>query len=198
MSTPRDAIKRTRLTPAEAEKLRSLKRQQEAAERKRRRQESIQIAREVQKRLIEQAPITNEDRSDLDNIAFNVHAAYDWNGRDDQCVTAVILKTNGHYVAFCQRYMRAMEDYARAHYAAMNIKFKPGCSVHHLHAEMYAIYNYLIKGQIPSEHIARIGVSKPICPDCQNMLNHFGIVYTLRWITSQSSPHWVNPENIIE
>jgi hypothetical protein len=126
-------------------------------------------------------------------MAANIHDAYDWQGHGDQCVTAVVRKRNsGRLVVFSQRFMTAMEDYARRHYRAEPMKFKPGGGAH-LHAEMYAVLHYLLKGKDPGQEIRSIGVSKQICPLCQSVLDYLGIEYTQHWVTTEVSSHWIDP-----
>ena len=86
-----------------------------------------------------------------------------------------------------------MKDYADKHYKGNNLLFKPGCGYDHMHAEMYAVWYYLNKGLNPGEHIKSMGVSKPICPDCQRVLNHLAINYNKRWTTTERSDHWKDP-----
>src|SRR5688572_1050878 len=80
---------RDRKTPnaAAAERLRL--RMQEAAEREREAMRRKQIAERRQEEILARPPASDADRSVLDNIAFNIHAAYNWDGRDTQATTAV-------------------------------------------------------------------------------------------------------------
>jgi hypothetical protein len=187
---------RKRRSPQEAEAEREQERQRELAERERRRQADRAVAAERQRALVNAAPVTSDDRSDLDNIAFNLHNAYDWQGHADECVTAVVRLRDNTYRVFAQRFMNVMEDYGRQHYANHNLHFEPG-GIAHLHAEMYAMWYYLTREQTPSEMIAEIGVSKPICPHCQHVLNYLGITYNARWVTAAPSKNWINPWDIL-
>jgi len=189
--------KRKRETPEQATEARKRVRAAEAAARERRREADRAIAAQVQQARIDAAPVTAADRSDLDDVAYNLHYAYNWDGHGDECVTAVVHLRDGTYRVFAQRFMSAMEDYAGRHYAAMHLHFSPGGGSH-LHAEMYAIWYYLARGLTPSEVIAEIGVSKEICPLCQHVLNYLGITYNLRWVTSDKSKNWINPWDILE
>lgn len=188
--------KRKRQTPQEAEAERERLRQEELAARERRRQADRAIAVERQQALINAAPTTSDDRSDLDNVAYNLHNAYDWQGHADECVTAVVRLRNNTYVVFAQRYMTAMEEYGNQHYSNLHLNYMPGGGSH-LHAEMYAMFNYLANEQVPSEQVAEIGVSKPICPQCQYVLNYLGINYNARWVTADTSKNWINPWDIL-
>lgn len=188
--------KRKRQTPQKAEEELQRRLAEERAERERRRAADRAIALQYQQALLDAAPVTADDRSDLDDVAYNVHNAYDWQGHQDECVTAVVRLRDGTYRVFAQRYMSLMEAYARRHYAAMHLKFKPGGGSH-LHAEMYAVWHYLARGLRPSDVIAEIGVSKQICPLCQHVLNYLGITYNLRWVTSAKSKNWISPWDIL-
>ena len=183
---------RKRRTPQEAQEERERERQEEQAERERRRMADRAIAAERQRALINAEPAVSADRSALDNIAFNLHHAYDWQGHGDECVTAVVRLRDNTYRVFAQRFMHAMGDYGRQHYGHLHIEYEPGGGSH-LHAEMYAMLYFLLREQTPSEFIAEIGVSKPICPLCQHVLNYLGITYNPRWVTATASNNWINP-----
>jgi hypothetical protein len=90
-----------------------------------------------------------------------------------------------------------MEEYANTHYRQMGMKFHPGASVPHLHAEMYAVFHYLSLNQHPAEKIDEIGVSKQICPLCLAVLDSLGIKYNPRWTSSRNSKNWVDPWDIV-
>lgn len=191
--------KRKRLSPQEAQAERTRIAAAEAAERARGLQERQRIQRLAQQALIDAPPVTGNDRSDLDNMAYNIHTAYDWNGRGDQSVTAIIREANSQrFWVFPQRKMTAMWSYANKHYSDKAITIKPGCAVHHLHAEMYAVLYCLLNGWVPSEHIAEIGVSKPICPECAQVLRFLGIPFNNRWLTDKSSHDWKHPWDYLE
>ena len=184
--------RRRRQTPREAEEERLQRRMQEAAERARRQEHNKQIVARAQAELLLIPPATSEQRSAMDDIAFNVHNAYNWGGRGDQCVTAVVREKSGRYVVFSQRHMDAMTAYGRKHYAEYNLNHMPGGG-DHLHAEMYAVLHYLLREQHPGHAIASMGVSKPICPLCKGVLDYLGINYNERWVTAEASAHWVDP-----
>lgn len=189
--------KRNRETPQEAEENRQRVLAAERAARERRRAADRAIALQVQEARLNAEPVTADDRSNLDDVAYNLHYAYDWQGHGDECVTAVVRLRDGTYRVFAQRFMSAMENYAGRHYAAMHLEFEPGGGSH-LHAEMYAVWHYLTRGLVPSEVIAEIGVSKEICPLCQHVLNYLGITYNLRWVTAVKTTNWINPWDILE
>jgi hypothetical protein len=164
--------------------------QREQAARKR-------LAAQMAQRRLDAPPQTGASRSALDNMAYNIHRAYDWGGHEDQACTVVVKKPSGAYVLFAQRFMTAMEAYARHHYGSVIWRFKPGGGPH-LHAEMYAVLNYLQKhGGDPAHSIAEIGVSKPICADCEAILHHLGIVYNTAWTSGQSTTHWLDPWRLL-
>jgi hypothetical protein len=196
MSRPPDQLRRSvrqRETPEEATARRLALERAEMEERRRRAREAQAAARRAEQQRLLQGPVTADNRSALDDIAVNLHNAYDWDGHADECVTAVAQgRGTQALTVFPQRYMRVMADYANAHYAARNIAFMPGGGSH-LHAEMYAVLHYLLNEQDPSEHIGSIGASKPICPQCAHVLDHLGIQYDPRWITAKLSPHWIDP-----
>lgn len=188
--------KRKSITPQEAEAERRRQREEEQARLERMRAQTSAIAEERRQAILNRAPTTSADRSDLDDIAYNLHSAYDWDGRETQCVTAVVRLNDGTYRVFPQRFMNAMQTYANNHYARLRLEFEPGGGSH-LHAEMYAVFYYLARGIVPSQVIAEIGVSMEICPNCQYVLTYLGIVYNARWVTTRSSPHWINPWDIL-
>lgn len=196
MSTPPEQLRRSvrqRETPEEARERRLAQARAELEEQRQRAREARRLAQMAEQRRLLQPPVTADNRSALDDIAVNLHNAYDWDGHADECVTAVAQGRNTQALTvFPQRYMRVMSDYASAHYAARNIAFMPGGGSH-LHAEMYAVLHYLLNEQNPSEHIGSIGVSKPICPQCAQVLDHLGIPYDPRWITAKLSSHWIDP-----
>jgi hypothetical protein len=186
-------------TPVEAARERLRQREQEQAEQERRLEERQRIAEERQQAILNLPPTTNRNRSKLDDIAFNIHNAYDWDGHGDECVTCVVKQNDNTYRVFPQRFMVVMETYAGKHYAGKDMKFMPGAcaSVPHLHAEMYAVYYYLALGQNPADHIKAMGVSKRICPDCAAVLDAYGIVYNVGWTTGDASSHWKDPWDIL-
>ncbi|MBD7923371.1 hypothetical protein [Xanthomonas bonasiae] len=184
------------MTPAQAEALREQQRVQAAAQRAREVEARRQVVEQTRQALLAAPPTTNARRSALDDVAHNIHNAYDWQGHGDQCVTAVVRKRNGRHVVFSQRFMSAMEDYALRHYADHGLVFKPGGGAH-LHAEMYAVLHYLLRGKNPASEIERIGVSKPICPLCRAVLQYLGIAFSEAWVTSDSSTHWLDPWSML-
>lgn len=187
---------RARLSPAQAEEQREERRLQEMAQREREAERRRQIVASTRAALLDTAPVTSSSRSALDDVAYNIHNAYDWQGRADQCVTAVVRKSNGRYVVFAQRFMTVMEEYGSRHYADHQLSFKPGGGAH-LHAEMYAVLHYLQRGKHPGQEIERIGVSKPICPLCRAVLIHLGIRFTEGWVTAEPSTHWSDPWSLL-
>ena len=193
---PQRRSERHRRTPSEAEGERLQQRMQEAAARSRRQAHNQQIAAQAQAALLSLPPVTSGARSELDNVAFNIHNAYDWGGRGDQCVTAVVRENTGRYVVFSQRHMDVMAQYGREHYAAYNLTHMPGGG-DHLHAEMYAVLHYLLQQRHPGHMIASIGVSKPICPLCKAVLDYLGIEYNENWITKELSSHWKDPWDML-
>jgi hypothetical protein len=194
MSVPSQYLgKRKRLTPQEAAAERERQRQAEQAERDERNRQRQEASQAAARSLLEAEPVTDDNRSALDDIAVNLHRAYNWDGHEDECVTAVVQgKNTGQLTVFSQRFMKAMENYATAHYANRKISFMPGGGSH-LHAEMYAVLHYLLLEQNPGEHIGVIGVSKPICPLCAAVLDHLGIKYDKRWVTDSLSANWIDP-----
>lgn len=187
---------RIRLTPSDAQELREERRRQEIAQREREAERRRQIVARTSAALLGAAPTTSSSRSSLDDVAYNVHNAYDWQGRGDQCVTAVVRKSNGRHVVFAQRFMNAMEEYGTRHYADHDLTFKPGGGSH-LHAEMYAVLHYLLRGKHPGREIERIGVSKPICPLCRAVLTYLGIRFSESWVTAEASSHWIDPWSLL-
>jgi len=117
---------RKRQTPEEVEAMRREQRIQEAPRREREMEVRKQITERAREALLATPPSTSARRSSLDDVACNIHNAYDWQGRSDQCVTAVIKKRNGRQVVFSQRYMSVMEEYAGRHHAQRGLTFKHG------------------------------------------------------------------------
>lgn len=185
-------VGRARLSPAEAAKVRDLARRRAIAERERRQARIRRMLANRQQALLAAGPVANANRSVLDDVAFNIHNAYNWRGHGEECVTAVVHEAGGQRLVFPQRYMKAMQTYARLHYGNLLLTFRPGGGAH-LHAEMYAVQYYLLLGQDPGQRIVSIGVSKPICPMCAAVLDHLGIDYTEGWITDDVSNNWINP-----
>jgi hypothetical protein len=184
--------RRERKSPKQAAQEWMLKRKQERAEQQRQQARRKKLAEFMKKRWLSMPPGTVPNASELDNTARNIHQSYYRDAYADQCVTAVVRKHDNTYVVFAQRFSSQMEAYARKHYGDKRWKFKPGGG-DHLHAEMYAVLNYLRKGKHPATSIAEIGVSKPICPDCRARLVHLGIVFNEGWTTADSSAHWIDP-----
>lgn len=196
---PRRQVRRStrqRMTPGQAEAQREEQRRCEAAQRERELEQRLRVVERARQARLAAAPTSGARRSRLDDVAYNIHNAYDWQGRGDQCVTAVVRKASGRHVVFSQRYMTAMEEYATRHYAAMGLVFKPGGGSH-LHAEMYAVLHYLLREKHPGREIERIGVSKPICPLCREVLIYLGINFSEDWVTSEASPHWIDPWSLL-
>lgn len=196
MSVPPEELgrgKRKRQTPQEAAAEREEQRRAEQAardERDRLRQEASQAAA---MRLLAAEPVTDDNRSPLDDIAVSLHRAYNWDGHEDECVTAITQgRGTEELTVFAQRFMTAMSAYANAHYADKRIAFMPGGGSH-LHAEMYAVLYHLLLERNPAEHIGAIGVSKRICPLCATVLDHLGIKYDKRWVTASLSTNWIDP-----
>jgi len=187
---------RQRMTREEAEARREEQRRREAAQRERELERRLQIVERTRQALLAAPPSSGARRSALDDVAYNVHNAYDWQGRGDQCVTAVVRKASGRHVVFAQRYMAVMQEYATRHYADRGLVFKPGGGSH-LHAEMYAVLHYLLRGKHPGREIERIGVSKPICPLCREVLTYLGINFSEEWVTSEASSHWIDPWSLL-
>jgi hypothetical protein len=157
-------------------------------------------AEEVQQALLNEKPVTHKDRSELDNIAYNIHNAYHWGQSDDvtkdyssQCVTAVALFKDNRYRAFPQRAMLVMQEYAKKWYADKNILLTTSAPYEHMHAEMYVVYHFLLNGANPNERVTEIGVSKPICPSCKRVLENLAIGFNRRWITGNVNFNWLNP-----
>jgi hypothetical protein len=170
---------------------------QEAAKREREAARRKQVAEIRRQALLELPPASDADRSDLDNIAFNIHGAYDWGGHETECTTAVVRTRSGTHRVFPQRFMRVMEEYAGRHYTGKTFKFMPAAPVAHLHAEMYAVFYYLSLGLNPADYIHEIGVSQRICPDCAAVLDAYGIVYNEGWTRENSASHWIDPWYIL-
>nr|WP_241093328.1 nucleic acid/nucleotide deaminase domain-containing protein [Xanthomonas sp.] len=187
---------RRRVTPEEAEALRAQQRNREAAQRERDAELRREVVRSAREALLGMAPTANARRSELDDVAYNIHNAYNWQGRGDQCVTAVVEKRNGRHVVFPQRFMSVMEQYALRHYAGHGLVFKPAGGAH-LHAEMYVVLHYLLREKNPALEIKRIGVSKPICPLCRAVLAYLGIGFSEGWVTSEPSTHWLDPWRLL-
>jgi hypothetical protein len=196
MSVPPEELgrgKRKRQTPQEAAEEREQQRLAEQAAREARDRLRQEAAQAAALRLLAAEPVTDDNRSPLDDIAVSLHRAYNWDGHEEECVTAVTQgRGTEELTVFPQRFMTAMSTYANTHYADKRIAFMPGGGSH-LHAEMYAVLYHLLLERNPAEHIGAIGVSKPICPLCATVLDHLGIKYDKRWVTATLSPHWIDP-----
>lgn len=189
--------KRKRRTPQEATADERRRLNADIARRQRQHADNMRVQRAAQQRLLDQPPVTDDVRSELDNIAYNLHYAYNWDGHGDQAVTAVVrMRATNRLVVFPQRFMTAMSDYAAQHYQDRQFDFRTGGGSH-LHAEMYAVLAFLLLGQDPSEQIAEIGVSKEICPNCAAILDFLGITYNLAWVTGKGSKHWKHPWDLL-
>lgn len=135
--------------------------------------------------------------SNLDNMAINIHKAYDWGGRDDQCVTAVVRLRNDKHIIFAQRYMNAMGEYAATHYHQYEWIVYPGgtSQIQHIHAEMWAIVCLHRASELGNA--MGIGVSKEICCQCEVRLREYDIPFTLGYTTGASA-NWADPNKHIE
>jgi hypothetical protein len=185
-------VGRRRQAPAEAERERNRRRRIEQAETQRRLARNRIIVARRAAAMLGAPPVEGADRTELDNIAFNIHNAYHWAGRADQCTTAVVRTHGNQYVVFAQRFMTVMEDYGRRHYGEYLLRFEPAGGSH-LHAEMWAVLHYLLNNRHPGQEIAEIGVSQPICPLCSAVLNFLGIQFNPLWLSGSATKNWVDP-----